>query len=183
LPYEESAHIPLLIGGGLPQLRQGTCCELIGLVDLFPTLLGALDLSYASDIDGSDLSALLSDSSAKGREALYLNNPIPCHFGADRGDASWRAIRQGRYCYAMNLDDGTDWFLYDLAKDPYQLDNLLMKTPEMDRLASELRQELFCMVQAYDDVLPGEQLIAKYQLTEAWNTSQLFFNLPALNES
>ncbi|MGE9293654.1 MAG: sulfatase-like hydrolase/transferase, partial [Puniceicoccales bacterium] len=160
LPYEEAAHVPLLIGGGLPQLRQGTCSELIGLVDLFPTLLGALDLSYASDIDGSDLSTLLSDSSAKGREALYLNNPIPCHFGMNRGDGSWRAIRKGNYCYAMNLDNDADWFLYDLAKDPYQRENLLGKTPEMDRIARELRQELLCMVRAYDDVLPWEQLIA-----------------------
>ena len=180
MPYEESVHIPLLVGGGLSQLRRGRCVELIGLVDLFPTLLGALGLAYASDIDGSDLSPLLSQREAKGKEAIYLNNPIPCHLGADRGDGSWRAIRKGNHCYAMDLDDGVDWFLYDLQEDPFQLNNLLGSSPQMDQLARELRAELLEMVKRHDAPLPWEKLIEKFDLVDAWNTSQRYFKLPEL---
>lgn len=182
LPHEESARIPLIIGGGLHNLRQGVCDELIGFVDLAPTTLGALGLSFESAIAGADLSQLLFDPAAKGLDELYLYNPVPCHHSEDRGDGSWRAIRKGRYTFALNLEDEGDWFLYDNEADPYQMNNLIDRDDATKQLARELRQRVIANSERFDAPLPWPELLRQYNLVDAWNKSQRWFNRAELKD-
>jgi len=177
MPHEESSHIPLIAGGGLPELARGQCDGLISLVDLLPTVLSFLNVDFDADaVDGTDLSRLLVDPSAPGADLVYLYSLLPCHYAVTRGDASWRTIRTKDSTFAYNADTGSDWLLFDNRKDPLQQTNLIDACPDLD--VSALRDQLFECIRQYDRNLSWQELIQKEDFVDAWNHSQRHFNRP-----
>jgi len=122
-PYEESIRVPLVVRG--PGLEEGrTRDEVVGLVDLAPTLL---DLAGApagrvGAGDGRSLLPLLRP--AGGERAPWRESMLIEHFG---GGAPFRVrgyfgLRSRNATYVEYATGEKEY--YDLVKDPYQMDNL-----------------------------------------------------------
>ncbi|HET6454947.1 MAG TPA: sulfatase/phosphatase domain-containing protein, partial [Armatimonadota bacterium] len=56
-----------------------------------------------------------------------------------RGASTWRGVRTKRHTYAKM--DGKPWLLFDLEKDPYQMNNLIDK-PEAKELQAKMEATL-----------------------------------------
>lgn len=133
--YEESIGIPLLIRWpGLIRPRKDDL--LISVPDLMPTLLGLMGLGrrIPPGVQGTDLSAAVLEKRGASRpsSALYREPWIP-PFGG-------RGVRTHRYTYVCRrrVRGGTDRFLFDNVRDPFQVRNLASQEWS---LAQELHQE------------------------------------------
>jgi N-acetylglucosamine-6-sulfatase len=109
--YEPSIRVPLIMRGpGVPAGARRR--QLVTNVDLSPTILHAAGARAGKPQDGRSLFPLLRDSGLEwGRDVLiYGRNP------------RYNAIRTYRYVYARHATGETE--LYDLTRDPYELQNL-----------------------------------------------------------
>ena len=110
---EGAVRVPFIVAG--PGVRPGRREQLAGLQDILPTLAEMTGAGLDRDVQGMDLSGVLADPGAPGRELFY----------AQCGDAPRQAamVCDGRwkYCYAQ---EGPTEELYDLAADPTELVNL-----------------------------------------------------------
>ena len=114
--YEPSIRVPLVMRGpGIPAGRRER--RMVANVDLVPTLLDAANARAGRVMDGRSLFQLVSDPGAEwGREILLENG-----YGANRVPG-YRAIRNERFLYVAHRTGDRE--LYDLERDPYQLQNL-----------------------------------------------------------
>jgi N-acetylglucosamine-6-sulfatase len=115
--YEESSRVPLIMRGpGVPAgLRDP---RPVANIDVVPTIVDAAEAQSQRVLDGRSLLDLMADPGVWwGRDILLENgrgaNSVP----------AYRAIRTGGFVYAHHLTTG-EYELYDLERDPYQLDNL-----------------------------------------------------------
>lgn len=117
LPYEPGARVPLLMRGpGVPAGKR--LKQLVGNIDLAPTILDAANARAGRVQDGRSLFRLLRDRSVElGRELVLENgrgvNSVP----------QYRALRNNRFVYVRHDTTG-EFELYDLRKDRYELRNL-----------------------------------------------------------
>ena len=120
--------------------------EPAGLVDILPTLCGLLNLEVPKDrmIDGSDLSTLLQGEANKFRR----HQPLFWHLQKSRPIV---AMRDGDFSLVANPDyeisqsnmfqeswipiiktgGYKDFQLFDLSKDPGQIENIASENPEL----------------------------------------------------
>lgn len=168
-PYEESIGIPFIVFDPRLADRAGvtltppTCTE-----DLFPTLLGLVDIREKMNLPGLDLTSLLrGEKDVLPREGVLLefvhDLRTKSHFYHDR---YWRGFRTERYKYTVLGDaseGGTPWQFFDLDNDPYEMNNLI-DTPD-----------------AHDEIIRMHQLLRQrmietgdhYVLAEAWGIAGL----------
>ena len=133
LGYEPSIRVPLLMRGpGVP--RGARRRQLVTNADLAPTILEATGATAAGRVpDGRSLFPLLSDPGLEwGRDLLVEGTP-----GVNQ--PAFDALRTYRYIY-LEYDSG-DVELYDLERDPYQLESL-HADPRHARLRRELAARL-----------------------------------------
>ena len=125
LPYEESLRIPLVIRGpGVPRGR--TVRGQVSNIDLAPTLLDAADAQAGRRMDGVSLMPTIRDPGKRPDRALMIEALAPL-FQADipinAWDRPYTGVRTDRYTYVIWTETG-ERELYDLRKDPYQLENV-----------------------------------------------------------
>lgn len=110
--YEEAIRVPLLIRG--PGIAPGTRVEdLVANIDLSPTILDFAGAQAGIPQDGRSLVPIAArPERLRGREILIDTN-------------TYKAIRTDRYVYAEHFAraDRGERELYDLERDPYQLDS------------------------------------------------------------
>jgi N-acetylglucosamine-6-sulfatase len=113
--YEPSVEVPLIMRGpGVPRAARRR--QLVTNADLAPTILEAAGATPRRVQDGRSLSALLRDRGLEwGRELLFEG---PTGFDA----VAFSALRNERYLYAEH--DNGERELYDLARDPHQLESM-----------------------------------------------------------
>ena len=117
LPYEPGIKVPLAMAGpGVP--RNKRLNQLVGNIDLAPTVLDAAGAKPGRIQDGRSLLELTRDPSIElGRELVIENgqgvNSIPM----------FRALRNNRFLYVTHGTTG-ETELYDMRSDRYQLRNL-----------------------------------------------------------
>jgi len=128
-PYEGSIRTPLLVRGpGVPAGERRE--ELVANVDLAPTIAGWAGAPSPENPDGRSLTPLLSYSPpGSWREALLIEHFV----GSD-----WVGLRTPRYTYVEH--EGGDRELYDMQKDPHQIDNIHGRAD--DALLDSLRSRL-----------------------------------------
>jgi N-acetylglucosamine-6-sulfatase len=120
--YEEDIHLPLYVRG--PNVPTGkTVDQIVSNVDLAPTFAELAGVKPPNFIDGRSLVSLFRRPLTipqSWREVLLLqhrlnpktNPPIPSYIGL-----------RTRHCTYVKYQNGEEE-LYDLRKDPYQLENL-----------------------------------------------------------
>ena len=145
VPYEESIRVPFVMAG--PSIRTGTEDAIITNLDLAPTLLDLAGAGPSDDLDGRSLAPLLRGDDPPWRSdfliefngtyrpdrMLHTYENVVSRI-AEHGSIQWiptyRALRTERWLYVQwYAGDVHEYELYDLAADPYQLENLLA-TPE-----------------------------------------------------
>ena len=140
-PWEESSHIPFLVRYPRRVKAGQTKDLLFNSVDVMPTLLGLCGAPVPRGLHGSDRSANLTGASAKEPDSIYL--ALDSKGSSEEGRAAgaggrWRAVRTRESMFVMQ--EGRDWLLYDMSKDPYQMRNLAAdQALESRRQRSETR--------------------------------------------
>lgn len=119
-PYEESLRVPLLIRGARGDPGSEVVAPALN-VDLAPTILELADAEADIPLDGVSLLPALAGLEPPDRDLLfegYFSNAVT-GFATER---HYAAIRDGQWQYTEYRSGESE--LYDLAADPYQLDNL-----------------------------------------------------------
>jgi N-acetylglucosamine-6-sulfatase len=140
LAYEESARIPLIVRYP-PLARAGaTPPELVQTIDLAPTLLELAVVADSEARDGRSLTPLLRGEHTPWRRSVLIEYFSDTVFPRVR-NMGYEAVRTERYKYIRYRElPGMDE-LYDLALDPFEMDNLMGSDRE-GALLPMLRQEL-----------------------------------------
>src|SRR5579862_1105575 len=118
-PWEESVRVPGIFRwpAGLKAGRQSDAP--FSHVDVVPTLLGLCGSRPAAGMQGRSYADYLLGRSQRTPELAQLM----IYTKTERDEFNpWRGVRSLKYKYARFQDK--PWVLYDLEKDPYELENL-----------------------------------------------------------
>jgi N-acetylglucosamine-6-sulfatase len=134
-PYEESIRVPLMIRGpGIPHGR--TSREPAINADLAPTIVDVTGAEPGLAMDGRSLLSAARHPSVTSRRHLLIE-------GRRQGRAPsytrFQAVRTQRFIYVRYADGETE--LYDLKKDPYELQNIV-SDPAHRRIRAQLARHL-----------------------------------------
>jgi len=167
-PWEESIGIPLVVRGpGVPAGRSSS--ELIGIVDLLPTVLGLMGMGVPDSVQGADLSAMVRGE-LPGRDSVLIVDSVTGDEGFHQGVREWRGLRTREHTYARNMNG--PWVLYDNAADPFQMNNLTNDAGSariLDELDRQLSRELTA---SGESLQPWEEVIREMDLVKLWNVRE-----------
>ncbi len=164
--YEACTRVPLIISA--PAQRRGeqaaqTISTPVGLIDLFPTLCGLANVTPPADLDGADLSDVVSGLGSAPDRPIFCDN-LNERWGEG---TEFRMIRHGQYKFVRFRAHRP--FLFDLSADPGEQRNLIGRTTgeaaiaEQELAALALRSIDFAA--AAQERIDGEQeLQARYRL-------------------
>lgn len=146
--YEESMHTPLVMRLPKGFERRGDISELVQNIDYAPTFLELAGADVPEDIHGVSLLPLLKgEKPANWRKSLYYHfyeypaeHMVKRHYG----------VRTDRYKLIHFYNDIDQWELYDLEKDPAELNNLYGQK-EYESIATELKKEMLKLQKQYND--------------------------------
>ena len=133
--YEEGIRLPLVMR--YPRLKRGSAenPNLVSLIDIFPTICEAAGIAIPDSIEGKSLLGLYRGKAGTHRERIFASFVSPT-----RHRLNIRCIRTERYKLIHHLT--TDEVeLYDLEKDPYELNNLA-RQKRFSKLKKRLAAEL-----------------------------------------
>jgi arylsulfatase A-like enzyme len=154
--YEEMIHIPLVISNPKLFPSPKTTEAFYSHLDLFPTLaeLGGVP-HFSSYGKGVSVVPVIKDPSASVQDSILFAYDDVFFLPPDIPGGHIRAIREGEWSYAVYFSkDGkhVEYEMYDLSKDPGQLDNLLYGkvSPQMAAKAQELHAKLKEKIDASD---------------------------------
>src|SRR5258707_1073665 len=166
--YNATMHVPLIIRLPDNRLPENAAARVVAnpvsLVDLMPTVLGAVGVEIPSQVQGRSLLAELRDhrterdpnpnEQAARDRTLYGETFLPrIHF-------NWSELR-GSENTKYHFIDAPRPELYDLAKDPAEVHNLFT---EKKAVADEMRAKLAGMIRDYS---AGKELAEKTGLDPA----------------
>jgi arylsulfatase A-like enzyme len=128
--YEHSLRVPLIFAGpGVPRGQTSdTPCYLL---DIFPTLCELAGLAIPETVEGRSLVPAINEPSESVRDTMHF-----AYKGVQR------AVRRGPFKLIEYVVDGERTTqLFDLQRDPYEIENLADEPTHADVLRS-LREEL-----------------------------------------
>lgn len=125
--YDCTIKVPLIIK--VPGRAKGKrVSEVVGLIDLAPTICSIMGITVTSEMHGEDLSGFFTkkDKTAKDQRYLYCESFIPRNYGC----APLLGVVNGHWKYIQAPKEE----LYDLNKDPGETENLINRFPKRARL-------------------------------------------------
>jgi arylsulfatase A-like enzyme len=141
VPYDESSRVPMLmyIPGHENSGKKLRSSALTGNTDFFPTMLELAGVEVPHGIDGKSLLPLYDNPDAETHTQLPLINV----WGPKAVQSLGVVTKDWKYIYWPY--DESEGFrkteeMYHLAKDPYELTNLIAN-PEHEIMLKELRQK------------------------------------------
>jgi len=133
--YQSAVKVPLIFK--LPGRRKAKRIkELVGIIDIVPTICGLLDIKAPRYVQGKDLSSCLQSDNLPDRQRhLYCETMYPTKYKAN----SLLGVVNNRFKYIQT----TRPELYDLIADPQETRNLTNQQPRQARvLQNRLKQIL-----------------------------------------
>jgi arylsulfatase A-like enzyme len=182
LAYEPSTHLPLLIRG--PGIKAGTSTgELAANIDIAPTVLELAGASADKSIDGRSLVPYMKDPALRSRRPILFESFVETADVEANGEPTaqrvvkevqprrgrrngasasivappkdYEGIRLGPYKY-IEWPDG-EKELYDITKDPYELNNVV-RVPNLSPIRAFLHAQLIrlesCVGRGCQEVAP-----------------------------
>jgi arylsulfatase A-like enzyme/Flp pilus assembly protein TadD len=151
--YNATMHVPLIIR--LPENAAArVVADPVSLVDLMPTVLGAVGLEIPSQVQGHSLLPELQANRADRDRVLYGETFLPrIHF-------NWSELR-GSENTKYHFIDAPRPELYDLAKDPGEVHNLFA---EKKAVTEEMHAKLVGIIRDYS---AGKEMAEKTGLDPA----------------
>ena len=146
--YEESLRMPLIVRYP-KEIKQGVNdTDLVMNLDFAPTFLDYAGVSVPEDMQGQSMRQVLQGNSPKDwRQSIYYHyfeypavHMVKRHYG----------VRTHQYKLIHFYYDINAWELYDLKKDPQELNNVY-DNPEYVDVVKELKTELDRLQKKYKD--------------------------------
>ncbi|MCX8091635.1 MAG: sulfatase [Verrucomicrobiae bacterium] len=158
VPWDESARVPFLLRYPRAHATGRVTTTPLTTPDILPTILRLAGLKIPKTVEGRDLSAVVRRGrELRDRAALYMN---VAPFARPDLNRAYRALRTARYTYVRALDG--PWLLFDDARDPFQLNNLLGQ-PHAQPLVHQLDQHLRAELKRIgDDFQPAAFYVEKF---------------------
>ena len=158
--YEESFRTPLLIRYP-PIIEKGSIdSNLVQNIDLAPTILDFAGLEIPIDMQGLSLMPLLENKKVDWRNELYYHyyeypgiHMVKRHYG----------IRTTRYKLIHFYYDIDEWELYDLEKDPQELNNVY-NSKQYIEVRELLHERLALLRIKYKDSKELDDMFIQYDL-------------------
>lgn len=148
--YEESLKMPFIVR--YPEkVKAGTVNkDIISNIDFAPTLLDLAGIQTDQSIQGKSFAPILSGNTPEDwRQSMYYHyyefpywHHVQPHYG----------IRTPKYTLAHFYYNIDVWELYDLEKDPDQVNNLI-DDPDYEEVVKELKSELAALQKEYENDL------------------------------
>ena len=155
VPYAEAINIPLIMRWP-QQIAPGTRVDALQTpMDHLPTLCGLAGLPIPREVDGADLSGVVTRGHSDSREGVLIGQYSSGELSFQTGTSwpEWRGVRTRQYTYVRWLAGAEE--LYDNLADPYQMANLAQDGAEPEALV-HLRSRLpELLAAAHDDFRPG----------------------------
>ncbi len=122
--YRETARVPLILAlpGRLPAGKRAH--GMVELVDLLPTFCELTGIPLPDRAAGRSLLPVMQRD-APAREHVFAEQKSDANLGTGE---HWAAVRTERYSYTYYFDTGVAT-LFDLAGDPGERDNLMLRNP------------------------------------------------------
>ncbi len=146
--YEEEIHIPLIISNPTLYPSPKITSAFYSHLDLIPTISDLIGFSYDhADFQGISQKPVILGQADSVRDAAVFAYDDVYLLPKDTPSSHIRSIRYDNWTYAVYYSpNGTDfeYELYDLDKDPGQLNNLLWgkEAPPHYQLANQLHEKL-----------------------------------------
>ncbi len=146
-PFQK--RLPIAVGAIQPQQA--------AIYDMFPTLLALTGQKAPKNhvVDGSRLDTLLTGKADTSRKEQFLmhypHSPHRTDYFTTWRDGDWKVIY---HYFPTKVSDGSHYQLYNLAKDPFEQDNLADKEPAQLR---RLMQGLMMALDKHHAVYPVEK--------------------------
>ncbi len=141
--YEESMRVPLL--ARCPELfKAGTAVnKTVANIDLMPTFLEAAGAGTQAVVDGSSWLPMAQGRNTAWRESMLYEYYWERNFPQT---PTVHALREERYKFIRYYGIWDVDELYDLEKDPAEMQNLIY-SPEHQQIATRMRTQLFAMLE------------------------------------
>ena len=126
--HEGGIHTPMIAHWPNKIKQKGSISHTLShLIDLMPTILEASDITPASKIRGQERLPWDGRSILPSIEGKKQKDPSLLYFSYARG----KAIRVGNWKLVLNKDNKSEaqWELYDMKKDPNELNDLASTKP------------------------------------------------------
>lgn len=149
--YEESFRTPLLMR--LLHGKNGKVKQMVQNIDYAPTFLELAGVEIPEDIQGVSLLPLLKGKNPKDwRKSLYYHF---YEYPAEHAVKRHYGVRTDRYKLIHFYNDIDSWELFDLKKDPSEMNNLYGKAG-YEKITEKLRKEMAKLQLQYDDPIESK---------------------------
>lgn len=144
--YEESFRTPMVMRyPGV--IKPGSVSkDFVMNLDIAPTMLDAAGIAIPKDVQGKSMLPQLKDSKTAGRKVMFYHyyengeHSVSPHFG----------IRNSRYKLIRFYKRVNSWELFDLQKDPNELNNLYGQKG-YEKITAQMKKELDAQIANYED--------------------------------
>jgi len=127
--YQGAIKVPLIFklpGSAKPRRIK----DIVGLVDIAPTVCSLLDIEMPSHVQGTDLSDYIKGHQPKALDRyIYCESLVPTKYGAN----SLLGVVNQQWKYIQT----TRPELYDVVKDPAESENLISEQPQRARIMQD----------------------------------------------
>jgi len=137
--HEESVRIPFMMYMNGKIAPRFDTQMLMSIPDIFPTVLNLMGIknSLPTDVDGRDFSEYIKTGKGNFPKQQFIMGSV----SASNPNTGFRGLRTAKYKLVyQSQKKESNKYLFDLEKDPFELDNIFDKNPEtVQTLKKELK--------------------------------------------
>ena len=144
--YEESMRVPMLARCPAIIKKGGSTEALVQNIDVAPTLLEYAGVKTPEHMQGKSFLNVLSGKTSQHRDRVFYEYYWEYHFPQT---PTMFAVRSGNYKYIHYYGLWTQNELYDLEKDPDEMNNLIAD-PQFKNMTRDMSAQIFDWLKSSD---------------------------------